>query len=352
MRKVVIVLISVIMSLSICDYIIGKFWLSSMMVDLKSGVRMVDNPKIVYEFIPKAYVIDGFVNNQGFKDSDFILEKPGNLIRIAMLGDSITQGIFVPLGETFSDELEKLLNLRARETQSPLRYEVMNFGVGGYNLQAEVQILKEKVLTYKPDIVVLNSFFNDDEPIPALEAFFISNPGNLSEHEQILLIKKYAYDNNSIIRKIERDVLYRSSLYLFLAYKLPGLTISRDRRRLSRIKNLFSHHLVADDCISGNFGEIDKLRKQYGFRFLICVHPLFTDLEDTLNKAIIRWASSFNFDYFLMSSYYKREKLTYKHLQLENKPQDLCHPNKFGHTLIAEAIFTELKKHNFIESGG
>ena len=351
MRKAVILLISIIIGLSLCNYFIEKFWLAPIMVDLKSGVRLVNNPKIVYEFIPKAYVIDGFVNNRGFKDSDFTLEKPENLIRIAMLGDSITQGIFVPLGETFSDELEKLLNLRARETQSPLRYEVMNFGVGGYNLQAEAQILKEKVLIYKPDIVVLNSFFNDDEPIPALEAFFISNPGSLSEREQILLIKKYAYDNNSIIRKIERDILYRSGLYLFLAYKLSGLTVSRDRRRLSRIKNLFSHHLVADDCISGNFGEIDKLRKQYGFRFLICAHPLFTDLDDALNEAIVRWAGIFNFDYFLMSAYYKREKLTYKHLQLENKPQDFCHPNKFGHTLIAKAIFTELKKRNFLESG-
>ena len=50
-----------------------------------------------------------------------------------------------------------------------------------------------------------------------------------------------------------------------------------------------------------------------------------------------------------MRQYYEKANIPADALQLKNFPHDTCHPNEFGHALIAEAIFTELKKNNFIE---
>jgi hypothetical protein len=71
-----------------------------------------------------------------------------------MMRDFITQGVFVSPGKTFSDKREELLNQIANEYHSSLKYEVMNFGVAGYNLAAEVDVLKEKTLAYESGIVI------------------------------------------------------------------------------------------------------------------------------------------------------------------------------------------------------
>jgi lysophospholipase L1-like esterase len=67
------------------------------------------------------------------------------------LGDSITEGIQVPVEQTFGKLAEKQLNAKLRR---PI--QVINFGNSGYSTVQEYLLLKEKVLRYKPDLVVLN----------------------------------------------------------------------------------------------------------------------------------------------------------------------------------------------------
>src|SRR5262245_18828710 len=73
------------------------------------------------------------VNRWGMRDRDTTREKPAGTYRIAILGPSHVMGSGVADGETFSDILEERLN-QAAGPASPLRYEVLNFGVAGYTL--------------------------------------------------------------------------------------------------------------------------------------------------------------------------------------------------------------------------
>jgi len=59
-------------------------------------------------------------------------------------------------------------------------------------------------------------------------------------------------------------------------------------------------------------------------------------------------AKLFNFPYFHMFGYYKKEHLPLDSVQV-NK-EDTCHPNELGHLIVAKAIFTELKRYGFIDS--
>jgi len=348
-QKFILLAISIAIGLSLSEYTIRKLKLAPEVIYQIGNIRFVDNPRMVYEYVPGSRIFGSIINRQGFYDSDFTLEKPKNLIRIAMLGDSITLGVFVPLGKTFSDDLEKLLNQGSQKISSPLRYEVMNFGVGGYNLEAEVEVLKEKVLPYKPDIVVLNLFYNDNEPIPGVNFLFVENSYKLTEQQQILLIKKYVYNRNSPFRWFERNVLYKSKLYLFVVYRLSSLRL--DREKLSKVRRIDGSNLKNMECVYRCFREIDKLKQQYGFKFLICIHPhlLYYEVPNNLKFAYI--AGEFNFDYFHMVNYYKKENISPMALQLKDPPNDICHPNEYGHSLIAKAMLLELKKHNFIDAG-
>lgn len=311
-----------------------------------SHLRMVSNPKIIYEIIPLSCIDGVRVNRQGFRDSDFVKKKEAILIRIAMLGDSITQGPFVSFGETFSDQLEALLNKKAKETGHDLRYEVMNFGVTGYNLEAEVETLKTKVLQYSPDIVVLNFFHNDNDALPGMGGLFGDEN---DERQKLYLYKRYYLNRNLFKNFFIREILHKSKLYLCIAYRMNILRKHLSEMNIFVEKNMSS--LASDGKNSifySNLLEIERLKEKYNFDFLICIHSHFLDGEHPNNKKFADLAKSFNFPYFHMYEYYKKE--IHSSEDIRAKKGDSCHPNALGHSIIARAIFIELKKNQFINN--
>lgn len=96
------------------------------------------------------------INSAGFRDREYSLEKPGDVFRIIILGDSMTEGLQVPLEQTFAKVLETLLNRdTVKEDLSRKKFEVLNLGVAAYGTGQEYLLLKEYGLAYQPDLVIL-----------------------------------------------------------------------------------------------------------------------------------------------------------------------------------------------------
>ena len=346
-QKLALLFLSIAIGICVLEFAVRKLNLAPQVIRDMGNIRFVDDTKMVYEYIPNSYVGDCLTNKQGFLDSDFVLTKPKNLIRIVMLGDSITQGAFAPCRKTFSDKLELLLNRKAKAIHSSLKYEVMNFGVGGYNLAAEVETLKKKALLYKPDIVIFNLFYNDNEPLPGIDLLFISNYCKLTRQQQIAVIRKYVYNRNSLLRKFERNILYKSKLYLFIIiYRLNARRMANVQ--LEKLKSIHGHTFNDMEPIYEGFREIEKLKEENGFKLLICIHPNLRGFDNINDFKFCAIAKSFKFNCFYMLSYYKKYGAIGS-LQIKSRPNDDCHPNEFGHSLIAKAIFEELKKRGFID---
>ena len=124
MKNIIIIFVSVIAGFCLLEFLTRVLNSAPPAVNYIGSFRLVENPKMMYELIPCSQIEGDVVNEQGFKDKkNFIKEKPKNTIRIAMIGDSITQGSFVPLGKTFSDQLEQLLNQEAVIENSSFKYE-------------------------------------------------------------------------------------------------------------------------------------------------------------------------------------------------------------------------------------
>jgi lysophospholipase L1-like esterase len=119
------------------------------------------NPELVYEMKPSFSTYDKGVlvmtNGWGIRDREYSLLKPPGVVRIAVIGDSVAFGPRLKSEDTFS----KLLEVRLNSLQ-PGRYEVINFSVIGYNSAQEEIVLKEKVISTKPDVVILAFCMNDD----------------------------------------------------------------------------------------------------------------------------------------------------------------------------------------------
>jgi lysophospholipase L1-like esterase len=128
------------------------------------------------------------INSDGLRGPERAKTKPPGTVRIALLGDSFTEAVQVPLEDTFGSVLEKQLADCPR--LKGLRVEVINFGVSGYGTGQELLMLRRHVWEYSPDLVVLafltandvsdNSFtLSSSEPGSQERPYFEYHEGSL-----------------------------------------------------------------------------------------------------------------------------------------------------------------------------
>lgn len=95
------------------------------------------------------------INSLGFRGPETTKAKPEGVLRIAAIGDSYTFGHGVGNDDTWPANLQRALANEGR------RYEVLNFGIPAYDTEQEVRLLRDRVLAYEPDLVLLGWYLND-----------------------------------------------------------------------------------------------------------------------------------------------------------------------------------------------
>ena len=106
--------------------------------------------------------VDVVINSHGHRNKEISINKSPGITRVVMLGDSLTFGWGVSSENTVSARLEVLLNATGSEN----RFEVINAGIGNTNTEMQVTRFLTDEVKFAPDILVLNYFINDAEPIP------------------------------------------------------------------------------------------------------------------------------------------------------------------------------------------
>ena len=100
------------------------------------------------------------INSSGFRDREHTLEKPPDVFRIAVLGDSYTEAMQVQLDATFPAVLER--ELGACAARGSRRAEVLSFGGSSYGTAQELLVLRRHVWRFAPDLVVLAFYTAND----------------------------------------------------------------------------------------------------------------------------------------------------------------------------------------------
>ena len=101
------------------------------------------------------------INSHGLRDREYSEAKPPGVYRIVMLGDSTTFGWGVTEEQTVAKILERELNKAGNR-----RFEVLNAGVGNYGTVQEYNHYLTYDRAFHPDLVILEYFINDAEPVP------------------------------------------------------------------------------------------------------------------------------------------------------------------------------------------
>ncbi|MFC1657076.1 SGNH/GDSL hydrolase family protein [Candidatus Moduliflexota bacterium] len=148
-------------------------------------ITLSPNRKLIYEMRRGMDMIFGPVrilsNGAGMRDlREYGKQPPAGTVRIVGIGDSGMFGWDVPQDETYLARLEDSLNGREDLAQA---YQVLNFGVPGYNSQQEVELLAYRAMEYGPDIVVVG-WSNNDYDAP----FFMHEPRDFSRWDRSLVL--------------------------------------------------------------------------------------------------------------------------------------------------------------------
>ena len=109
----------------------------------------------------KTKTVTNHINSHGLRGREVDLLPPPNTMRILLLGDSFTYGEGVEEDDTFSNQLEQLLNTSTMKDMGSLRYETINAGVSGYNTHDEYIYLKNRWMAFSPDLVLIVFYLND-----------------------------------------------------------------------------------------------------------------------------------------------------------------------------------------------
>jgi len=95
-------------------------------------------------------------NSAGFRGREFSKEKPEGVLRIVVIGDSVTMGQGVEEEFIYTTRFEEDLR-----RELGIDVEVLNLGVSGFNLRASLRRLKHIGLGFSPDVVIYGFTTND-----------------------------------------------------------------------------------------------------------------------------------------------------------------------------------------------
>ncbi|MCB0320201.1 MAG: SGNH/GDSL hydrolase family protein [Bdellovibrionales bacterium] len=258
----------------------------------QSAYQLSQNPILGYEFKPNyrstnydAHQSFPFINSVGMRDRERALTPKPGVIRIALLGDSVVAGNGIRSdSQIISSQMESVLGER---------FEVLNFGVGGYCTRAEVEVLQEKALKFHPKVVVLLFVYND----------FINSNGVIIER----LRPESAYVRSPFV---ERAFL-SSDLFRFTALRLNLFHFS-DEFQSSLEQN---KQAIGDNNVEDGLTLLREISNKNDLSVLVVAWPRFSDdkifysseMYENGQLRIGELASKYNFPFLSLVELYQND---------------------------------------------
>ncbi|HEY9755341.1 MAG TPA: SGNH/GDSL hydrolase family protein [Oculatellaceae cyanobacterium] len=193
---------------------------------------------------------------QGLRDLPRVTTKAPNVTRIALLGDSATEGMQVPLEATYGQALERRLNREAESAKIAKRFEVINFGCSGYSTGQQVLQYEQEVRKYHPDIVIL--MYNRGDNV---ENVFVPGPaGSIPPRPYFKLNDKNEIETDNSIMEMNADKLRPNQLLSFLrgnsrifgVFSQQNLMLSINEPMYHKLNQIISKFQLSNSPVARN----------------------------------------------------------------------------------------------------
>ena len=288
-----------------------------------------DNLILAYQYKPNfttEYRPYLQTNSFRIRDYEYSLKKPINTFRIAVLGDSITASIDLPLNKTYPKLLEQALK------SSEEQIEVINFGIDGYSSIQEYELLKQKVYAFEPNMIIIQFFLNDLVHSPRPLRYFVNESEEYKSREKMI--------SASLSVKCKLKNYFKNTN--FIKY---SKTINLIKNAFLRNEDYF-HSISRNNCywerINYAYKGILEITEENNMTLFVVVYPALENFQDyqfiDIHKKIGNILDENNIEYIDLLLEFSK----YPASQLRIKPEDTIHPNELGHKIAAEAIYQKL----------
>lgn len=337
--------VGVVLALALCEAAVRVFGVGPDVYPLIYGVvTLSDNPKLLYELVPGVVADHGdvVINSDGMRDRDRPVAKARSTFRIACVGDSICFGMGVGQLGTFPRRLEVLLN-RCFATEGR-RFEVLNFGLTGYNITQNVENLRVRALKYDPDLILFVYCLNDPEDFSFQYAALRAQLTAADKHYRDRLIQR------------GRRLLLRSRLLLLAQHSIEsmreaGRQLQGERPAEEWLRARESSHtgwvlrLHRGETWRRTVEQFDRLAEIVhagGIETQVVIFPFFIELDAYALGSVHELVTDASRERGLGVIDLLRDFQTLD--RASNRPYsiDIAHPNERGNEFAAVAILRQL----------
>lgn len=233
-------------------------------------------------------------NSFGLRSGEINAKKGKGVEKIICLGDSFTFGWGVEANSAYPFLLEQALNNSKIEGK---KFEVVNAGEIGFTTYQGTLLLKNRLLVYSPDILIVSYGFNDVDRY----RFYINNGAadiNLRPANRLLL---YA---GNLIRRSRLYMLFNRGLFWFIDHNDKMSSVSLKKQfKLAKVR------VTASDYESNlrkmiRIGIANKCKVILMSVPLNLPLPLLTDYEKSIQKN----NSSLSTFYYELGCEYEKKK--------------------------------------------
>lgn len=318
------------------------------------------NQKSTYfaKSIPPCFISSPItINQHGMRNKRVSLEKKDNY-RIAVLGDSVTEGLQVKDFKYSTSIIEKKLN----KIDNEKKYEILNFAFSGYGTAQQLIQYKHFVYKFDPDFTYIIFTSSNDFRNNKMELDYIAYGKDISLYKKKIglpfsyvdikdgeLIEILNIRKNSNTKTFLKNILYNfysvSLLYnKYLEYKgrnniikiqdtelsNENIDINNSKFKEENIENLNNISIYNTYFIIKEFKRITNNKIAFG---------IFNDndentniLKEILNLLNIKFIEFGYYGSNKFTDYLKKHNLSSKdtHFKCDH------HPNELGHKLIGE----------------
>lgn len=340
--RILLALLGIGLALVLGEGLVRAFHLGPDIHEIRRGtIRLTSAPGLRYELLPNVVSTEGevLINAHGMRNRPVTREKAPGIRRIACIGDSIAFGMGARR-ETFSVQLERELNAVAGEARES--WEVLNFGVPGYQIGQVAAMLTGRAAEFGPDLVLYLYCLNDpQETSKELEEILRGEGMTKARMEAIVRIL-----NTS------RSWLGHSRLWQLARLAWAGrgeeLDIPRERylddmehllagRGMAYYRALYADEAARERLQSG-LNALAQWSRKSNVPVWVVVFPVFTDLKtyplEELHAAVATAAETEGLRVVDLLAVYRAAA--------EQSPNafhaDPLHPNEQGYGLAARAV--------------
>lgn len=206
--------------------------------------------------VPDQHTTSFNINSDGLRGTDLVSAKNKNTYRIFILGGST---MFGQLSTSDNTTIPGYLQQEFDNLKAGYKIEVINAGIGGATSFHESELIKEKLLHYKPDLIIAYDGWNDlNYPVT------ISNEGKVPMLYQIQRQVSELDDYYKTPRFID-------SVIIFLDARIKEKLYYADTNSTD---NEITDVPEKIDLWKSRWSEICKMGKDNGFDTIITLQPV------------------------------------------------------------------------------